>query len=85
MEQLIEYNMSNLCTCIYGRRLNGEIKLNKDRIMLIESLPCNNLYFDTNTYKNYIQLIERAFSITALSRVFTTFVSLFYKESESSL
>ncbi len=67
----------------------GKIKLNKERIMLIEYLEKyiltrDDLYFDTDMHEDYIKFTEKFyFELQPFQRFATAFVFLFYKEDDS--
>lgn len=67
----------------------GAIKLNKERIMLIDYLEKHvlvrdDLYFDEEMHENYIRFTEKwYFKLESFQKFFTAFVFLFYKEDNS--
>ena len=67
----------------------GKIKLNKERIMLIEYLEKyilirDDLYFDNEMHEDYIKFTEKwYFELQAFQKFLTAFVFLFYKEDDS--
>lgn len=69
--------------------MDGEIKLNKERIMLIDYLReyvlCrDDIYFDEEMHENYIRFTEKwYFKLDEFQRFLTAFVFLFYKEDDS--
>ncbi|MDM5235474.1 terminase large subunit [Bacillus cereus] len=68
---------------------SGKIKLNKERIMLIEYLEKyiltrDDLYFDTDMHEDYIKFTEKFyFKLQLFQKFATAFVFLFYKEDDS--
>jgi phage terminase large subunit-like protein len=67
----------------------GKIKLNKERIMLIDYLEKyvlvrDDIYFDEEMHENYIKFTEKwYFKLELFQKFFTAFVFLFYKEDDS--
>lgn len=67
----------------------GKIKLNKERIMLIDYLEKyvlvrDDLYFDDNMHANYIRFTEKwYFKLELFQKFITAFVFLFYKNDNS--
>ncbi|MED4685683.1 terminase large subunit [Bacillus mycoides] len=67
----------------------GKIKLNKERIMLIEYLEKyilirDDLYFDNEMHEDYIKFTEKwYFELQPFQKFLTAFVFLFYKEDDS--
>ncbi|WP_226619864.1 terminase TerL endonuclease subunit [Cytobacillus firmus] len=72
-----------------GQYRAGEIKLNKERILLIDYLEKyvlvrNDLYFDEEMHENYIKFTEKwYFRLESFQKFFTAFVFLFRKEDDS--
>lgn len=68
---------------------SGQIKLNKERIMLIEYLEKHvlvrdDIYFDEEMHENYIKFTEKwYFQLDSFQKFVTAFVFLFYKEDNS--
>lgn len=68
---------------------DGEIKLNKERVMLIDYLkehilPREDIYFDEEMHENYIRFTEKwYFELESFQKFITSFVFLFYKEDDS--
>ncbi|MDX8359817.1 terminase TerL endonuclease subunit [Cytobacillus sp. IB215316] len=68
---------------------SGEIKLNKERVMLIEYLEKhiltrNDLYFDDVMIDNFIKFTEKwYFPLQSFQKFLAAFVFLFYKEDDS--
>ncbi|TYR75576.1 terminase large subunit [Rossellomorea vietnamensis] len=64
----------------------GKIKLNKERIMLIDYLERyilvrDDLYFDEEMHENYIKFTEKwYFKLESFQKFFTAFVFLFHKD-----
>jgi phage terminase large subunit-like protein len=67
----------------------GKIKLNKERIMLIEYLEKyvlvrDDIYFDEEMHEKYIKFTEKwYFPLQSFQKFLTAFVFLFYKEDDS--
>jgi len=67
----------------------GKIKLNKERVMLIDYLEKyilvrDDLYFDEKMHENYIKFTEKwYFKLELFQKFFTAFVFLFRKEDDS--
>jgi phage terminase large subunit-like protein len=67
----------------------GEVKLNKERIMLIEYLEKyilvrDDIYFDEEMHEKYIRFTEKwYFPLQSFQKFLTAFVFLFYKEDDS--
>ncbi|WP_299090361.1 terminase TerL endonuclease subunit [uncultured Metabacillus sp.] len=67
----------------------GEIKLNKERIMLIDYLEKyvlirDDIYFDDNMIENYIKFTEKwYFPLQPFQKFLAAFVFLFYKEDNA--
>lgn len=67
----------------------GKIKLNKERIMLIDYLEKHvltrdDLYIDEEMHENYIKFTEKwYFLLQPFQKFFTAFVFLFYKKDDS--
>ena len=68
---------------------SGQIKLNKERIMLIDYLKKHvlvrdDIFFDTKMHENYIKFTEKwYFKLDIFQKFLTAFVFLFYKEDDS--
>lgn len=68
---------------------SGEIKLNKERILLIDYLEKHiltrdDLYINEKMHEDYIKFTERwYFSLQPFQKFFTAFVFLFYKKDDS--
>lgn len=68
---------------------DGEIILNKERIMLIDYLKehiltRDDIYFDEEMHENYIRFTEKwYFKLDSFQKFITAFVFLFYKEDDS--
>ena len=68
---------------------SGKIKLNKERIMLIEYLEKHilvrdDLYFDEKMIENYIKFAEKwYFPLQPFQKFMAAFIFLFYKEDDS--
>ncbi|MGC4375919.1 terminase TerL endonuclease subunit [Fictibacillus sp. Mic-4] len=69
---------------------NGKIKLNKERIMLIDHLRKNvltrdDLYFDDVLIENFVKFSEKwYFKLEAFQKFIAAFVFLFYKKDKSN-
>lgn len=68
---------------------DGKIKLNKERILLIDYLKKHvlnrdDIYFDQEMHENYIRFAEKwYFKLDAFQKFITAFVFLFYKDDDS--
>ena len=68
---------------------DGKIKLNKERILLIDYLKKHvlnrdDIYFDQEMHENYIRFTEKwYFKLDAFQKFITAFVFLFYKDDDS--
>jgi phage terminase large subunit-like protein len=68
---------------------SGAIKLNKERVMLIDYLEKyvlvrEDIYFDEDLHENYIKFTEKwYFKLDSFQKFLTAFVFLFYKKDDS--